>query len=475
MTEHGNTHLSFVSFSLIVSSFLAACIQGGVVPAKEMGQPILTLTAEVIPMQILRASDPLINLAQNDTKTIGINDRIVVPESGRGKLKIGDRLEVDIFRGTELQVSELRFEPGDNIFVYLKQIKGHVRIRLGDHANMRVILETTLGSVTTSRPGTEFITCHAPTITTCVYVATGVLEFATAKSMVELTAGKSTYTLSDGTIASKVCANSDEVERWVDKKMGTAKMQALVELMQSWKQTSCAAPAANSGAPPGPYATEALSSTQTLSPSVPLVGTKSHILAGEYVIGSLEPDEFHQKQTKVTIVDFWIDIYEVTNSDYQKFVAAKGYPTPVAGFQGDKRPVKGIRWEDATAYCSWANMHLPTNIEWEVAARGPGLDPPRYPWGNDVNANGDIHQMPHLDTYEVGTIAFNKSPFDVYDMAGNVWEWVSDPDAQGNKILRGGRSGFIKDMAYRQPVNERNVDRFVEYAGFRCAVDKVQE
>ena len=99
-----------------------------------------------------------------------------------------------------------------------------------------------------------------------------------------------------------------------------------------------------------------------------------------------------------------------------------------------------------------------------------------FPWGNDPGAAGKISELPQTDTYEVGTFDFNKSLFGVYDMAGNVWEWVGDPYypvPEGNKILRGGRYGLIQDMAYRQPA-EPNSERFVPLAGFRCAADQVQ-
>ena len=153
-----------------------------------------------------------------------------------------------------------------------------------------------------------------------------------------------------------------------------------------------------------------------------------------------------------------------------------GHSQPMSWPGGEKHPVRGVDWEEAAAYCAWSHKRLPTEAEWEVAARGPGLNPPLFPWGNDPGAGGKVSYFPQTDTYEVGTFTFNKSPFGVYDMAGNVWEWVGDPYypvPAGYRILRGGRYGFIQDMAYRQPA-EPNSERFVPLAGFRCAADQIQ-
>jgi formylglycine-generating enzyme required for sulfatase activity len=100
-----------------------------------------------------------------------------------------------------------------------------------------------------------------------------------------------------------------------------------------------------------------------------------------------------------------------------------------------------------------------------------------YPWGNDVTAEGQALRLPDQDTYSVGTQSFNKSPFGVFDMVGNVWEWVGEPYAsgqEGSKVLRGGRYGLpINDLAYRLTVAPGDT-RYIKYAGFRCAADQVR-
>ena len=86
----------------------------------------------------------------------------------------------------------------------------------------------------------------------------------------------------------------------------------------------------------------------------------------------------------------------------------------------------------------------------------------------------ELDRLPREDTYEVGSAPFNRSPFGVHDLAVNVWEWVGEPYGpmdEGSKLLRGGRHGFLRDMAYRQQAAPAD-PTFVELAGFRCAADQ---
>jgi formylglycine-generating enzyme required for sulfatase activity len=98
-----------------------------------------------------------------------------------------------------------------------------------------------------------------------------------------------------------------------------------------------------------------------------------------------------------------------------------------------------------------------------------------YPWGDDSTAAGKTVDLPNQDTYEVGTQAFNKSPSGVYDMLGNLWEWVGEPYSkggipEGNRILHGTAYGDIRDLAFRVNVAPDDT-RFIENTGFRCAAD----
>lgn len=212
------------------------------------------------------------------------------------------------------------------------------------------------------------------------------------------------------------------------------------------------------------------------SPDLPDANGMAEIAAETYEVGSSTEDDYHSASMKIPLTGFWIDKYQTTNAQYQQFINATGAKDPeVSGTEN--QPVRGVTWGQAAAYCSWANKRLPTEAEWEAAGRGPGPNPLLYPWGNDPSANGNALEMPVQDTYQVGTLAFNKSPFGVYDMVGNVWEWVGEPyvsTPDGSKILRGGRFGLpILDLAYRVSVAPDDA-RYVQYAGFRCAADQVR-
>ena len=212
------------------------------------------------------------------------------------------------------------------------------------------------------------------------------------------------------------------------------------------------------------------------APALPASTGMVQIPAGTYEVGKDPADEFHSTVQQIPLKAFWIDQYQTTNAEYEKYMAAAGVPAPeVWPGEGD-HPVRGVTWDQALAYCSWAKKRLPSEAEWEAAGRGSGAAPFQYPWGNDPAAGGQAKGLPDDDTYPVGTLTFNKSPFGVFDMAGNIWEWVGEPYAvsqEGYKFLRGGRYGLVVDLAYRLAIPPGDT-RYVKYAGFRCAADQVQ-
>jgi formylglycine-generating enzyme required for sulfatase activity len=214
----------------------------------------------------------------------------------------------------------------------------------------------------------------------------------------------------------------------------------------------------------------------------------------------------------VDLDNFYIDKYEVTNEQYEKCVKAQACDLPTnqrAYFDDHRRfkhhPVVYVNWEMANAYCKWRDARLPTEAEWEKAARGSDLL--EYPWGNQFNGkflnfcdakcsfggnNGpnDGHEI----TAPVGSYEKGKSPYGIYDMAGNVREWVADLYSESYyagspkrnppgpllgtvadvfRVLR--RGSWVDNMnsvrtftrGYLKP------DEANSYVGFRCVVDAV--
>ncbi|MCB0155520.1 MAG: SUMF1/EgtB/PvdO family nonheme iron enzyme, partial [Anaerolineae bacterium] len=202
------------------------------------------------------------------------------------------------------------------------------------------------------------------------------------------------------------------------------------------------------------------------------------IPAGTYSVGLEAADSEHAAQQEVELTEFWLDQYEATNAEYAQFLAATdNQPVPHSWTDGvlpagqEDYPVSGITWEMAAAYCQWAQKRLPSEAEWEVAARG--TTGALYPWGDDDRAV----ELPRAATYVGGSVAENRSPFGAFDMAGNVWEWVDEPYAplnEGNRLLRGGAYGFVQDMAYRLQ-GDPNVPTMSATSGVRCAADQVQD
>jgi formylglycine-generating enzyme required for sulfatase activity len=162
-----------------------------------------------------------------------------------------------------------------------------------------------------------------------------------------------------------------------------------------------------------------------------------HVPAGTFTMGADaggEPDE--HPAHKVAVEAFWLDATEVPNEAYARCVEAgacgaldprsadKNGLGPDARFRGPRQPVSAISWSDARAYCAWVGKRLPTEAEWEHAARGD--DGRRYPWGDDAPTK-DHAVFATSVTCDVGTHPKGDGPYGHHDLAGNVWEWVEDP------------------------------------------------
>jgi sulfatase modifying factor 1 len=215
---------------------------------------------------------------------------------------------------------------------------------------------------------------------------------------------------------------------------------------------------------------------------------------GEFLYG--------EKNEKISLPAYWIDKTPVTNGEFSRFVQATGYITtaektgvgcanihgkwedlqgaswryPGGNELGDisnleDHPVVQVSWEDAMAYATWAGKRLPTEQEWEKAARG--VDGREYPWGDQE----PTHTLCNYGMYEGRTTSVGKysplgdSPYGCADMSGNVWEWTSSIGEMNGRVLRGG--GWSHPAEYlrivlrsiHQPEERYDTD------GFRCVSD----
>lgn len=429
--------------------------------------PDASLTAVEIIVKRLRGGNSVVELQKEDEVDIQVNDQISVEEKGKGLLKFQDNLLVEILHGTELNLENVRLEPGNSIFVRLQQLLGTTRTELRNAAEARISYGTEFATITSvgspsgdTEGETEFVICHAPGKVTCMVTLAGEVAVEALGKVVNVEAGEGTYIFPGEPPGPAICADVDEVETWLEMYRNANETEPLARIVARWPQQPCI----------------------DGKPAVPAADDMVKIEAGDYTVGVSGADDYHVSPMQISTSGFWIDQYEVTNAQYLVFLSDTGQPAPAAWSGGlypsgqEAHPVKGVTRDEAAAYCTWAYKRLPLESEWEIAARGPDSQPPLYPWGNDPVADGQVNNLPLSDTYEVGAMPFNKSSFEVYDLAGNVWEWVGDPYApvagDGN-VLRGGRHGLLKDMAYRQPA-EPDVDRFVPFAGFRCAADHVE-
>lgn len=256
-----------------------------------------------------------------------------------------------------------------------------------------------------------------------------------------------------------------------------------------------------------PLPTETRTSTASPTPTLGIGSTWTrpadgmvmvYVPEGEFTMGS---DSYDNEQPVHTVYldAFWIDETEVTNAMYALCVRAGACDPPsdtssytrtsyYGNMQYDNYPVNYVSWNDAQAYCAWADARLPTEAEWEKAARG--TDGRTYPWGNTSPTCNLANYRPSGngcagDTSAVGSYLAGASPYGALDMAGNVWEWVNDwydenyysqsptSNPQGSasgqdRVVRGGSWGY-RGIDVRSAVRDWFGPDFAnDDIGFRC-------
>jgi len=238
-------------------------------------------------------------------------------------------------------------------------------------------------------------------------------------------------------------------------------------------------------ATPFPTSTPRPAATATSAPSNK--PNTVYIPGGPFILGSNTGLEDETPQQEISISAFNIDVYPVTNAEYKQFVDATGHSTPRTWEGGTypadtaDHPVVWVNWEDAKAYCEWAGKRLPTELEWEKAARG--TDGRTYPWGESFDASKCNSKESGLGgTSPVGSYPDGVSPFGISDMAGNVWEWTADwyqayrgslyelgRYGEQYKVLRGG-SWFDGQELQRTTTRKSFApNQGFSTIGFRCA------
>lgn len=226
-----------------------------------------------------------------------------------------------------------------------------------------------------------------------------------------------------------------------------------------------------------------------------------HIPAGEFIRGSNDGLANEAPQQNILLDEFYIDQYEVTNYLYAKCVMEDICNLPkiqravssVEYFASPafrNYPVIWVTWEDANNYCQFVGKRLPTEAEWEKAARGTDGRP--YPWGEEeASAENKLTNFigsGHIDTLPVGSHPAGVSPYGVHDMAGNVREWVADwsqrdyyqtaptenptgPESGVTRVVRGGAWNDVLSELHTSRRKDFLPDTFDGGLGFRCASD----
>jgi formylglycine-generating enzyme required for sulfatase activity len=192
-------------------------------------------------------------------------------------------------------------------------------------------------------------------------------------------------------------------------------------------------------------------------------------------------DHGEAQQDLIQMPEFYIDRHLVTNDQYREFLKETAYErrprlldSKIWG--ADRKPIVGIQWQDAEAYARWCGKRLPSEREWEKAARG--TDGRLYPWGDDpIRTICNCFEAGLESTSQVGAFPESASPYGVHDLSGNVWEMTSDRYTKESYVMRGGAYltyvSFCRTTARWAPSDEEH-ERGPKWLGFRCVCDRIE-
>jgi formylglycine-generating enzyme required for sulfatase activity len=226
-----------------------------------------------------------------------------------------------------------------------------------------------------------------------------------------------------------------------------------------------------------------------VAPTQPAPGEMVLIPAGEFIMGSdlARTPPLEVPEHTVDLPSYYMDVYELTNGEWIQFLTESDY-----GPKGDWRrfysigkedyPVVNVTWEDAKTYCKASGKRLPTEAEWEKAARG--TDGLKYPWGEVWKSESNTEEHGVRNNIEVGEMPADRSPFGIYDMMGNTQEWTANelepypdnPDSRDESF----RNNFMAVRGGSYAMRGRSMALYMRSAyladaqygiGFRCARD----